>query len=100
MTALPLAVLLALVAGQLPTPPDVVKLPASNGEVRMSHPNHLARRETCKTCHGEGPVRPITLDKDSGHALCRGCHEAKGGPTRCSACHVGPWKVPPKEPAD
>jgi predicted CXXCH cytochrome family protein len=42
----------------------------------------------CDACHtGETPTL-LELDMNSGHTLCRGCHEEKGiGPTKCAGCH-------------
>jgi predicted CXXCH cytochrome family protein len=89
-----LAIVLALLARELAPPPGKVMFPATNGAVTFDHPAHLERRETCRTCHGDERIEKVLLDKERGHALCRGCHEARGGPTRCSACHVGPFRPP------
>lgn len=82
------ALLLAVLAGALPPPPGRVVFPARLGEVVFQHDRHLSRRETCRACHGAGPIGKVPLGKDAAHALCNGCHKEKGGPTACSACHA------------
>jgi predicted CXXCH cytochrome family protein len=88
LTGIVLASLVALSAGALPQPPTKVKYVASKGDVTFDHAAHVARRETCRTCHGEGPARKIELEKKSAHALCLGCHAQKrSGPRGCTECH-------------
>ncbi len=88
MTALVVA-LLALSPGALREPPARVKYPAeSKGEVTFDHAAHLARREKCRTCHGDGPVQKVEMDKKRAHSLCLGCHASKHkGPVACGGCH-------------
>lgn len=87
MPTLAAALLAAALAG-LPAPPAQVVFPARLGDVTFRHDLHLARRESCRACHGGGPVGPIARGKERAHALCTGCHQEKGGPTACSACHA------------
>jgi hypothetical protein len=87
MPSLVLAALAALAAAGLPPLPQQVIMPAKPGDVLFRHDLHVERREACKSCHGDGIFGKIELDKESGHALCTGCHKQKDGPTMCSTCH-------------
>lgn len=74
-------------AAKPPKVADVIVLEASQGKVSMHHLEH-ARKFPCATCHGEAAPGKIALDKETAHALCRDCHQAKGvGPTACPGCH-------------
>jgi hypothetical protein len=75
--------------GQAPAHgPETVVLIAKNGDITFSHARHAGMVE-CRTCHGEGVPGAIELDRDSGHQLCRGCHEEQGaGPVKCAECHA------------
>ncbi len=87
MTAF-VAVLLALAAG-MPEPPAQVKYAAEKGEVTFDHAAHLARREKCRTCHGDGAVKKIEMGKKKAHELCLGCHGVNHkGPIACTGCHA------------
>ena len=67
---------------------DEVVLKAKNGDVKFNHKKHSADPASCKTCHGEATPAKLTLDKDTAHKLCKGCHETKkAGPTKCGECH-------------
>lgn len=67
--------------------PDSVTLTAKNGNVTFNHKAHAAAGD-CKACHGDAAPGKLTLGKDKGHALCKGCHETKkAGPTKCGECH-------------
>jgi hypothetical protein len=58
--------------------------------VTLDHAAHLARKASCKTCHGPGPIQRIDhFEPKVAHDRCIGCHkqEAKG-PTGCRDCHV------------
>jgi hypothetical protein len=83
-------VLLALVAPAGATDaPKKVKYTLERGDVTFDHGAHTGRREKCKSCHPEGPVRKVELDKKSAHVLCIGCHlKLKSGPKACGECHV------------
>ena len=66
---------------------DTLILPASQGKVTLHHLGH-AQKFPCATCHGEATPGKLKLTKETAHALCRDCHQAKGaGPTGCSGCH-------------
>jgi hypothetical protein len=73
----------------LPPPPQKVTLENSYAPVIFSHAGHLARRTSCKACHGEGPVRKIgRFQPKVAHDLCRSCHvQVAKGPTACTGCH-------------
>jgi predicted CXXCH cytochrome family protein len=75
--------------GQAPAHgPETVVLTAKNGDITFSHARHAEMVE-CRICHGEGAPGAIDLDRDSGHQLCRGCHEEQGaGPVKCAECHA------------
>ncbi len=83
-------VLLALAPGALREPPTQVKYAAAaKGEVTFDHTAHLARREKCASCHGEGAVQKIEMGKARAHVLCIGCHGVKRkGPVGCTGCHL------------
>lgn len=83
------ATVIALAGVAMPEPPAQVKYVAERGDVTFDHAAHLARREACKTCHGDGPVRKLELGKQRAHALCVGCHAARrAGPKGCYDCHL------------
>ena len=83
------SIVIALVAGGMPEAPTKVKYTLDRGDVTFDHGAHTARREKCKTCHGDGAIRKIDLDKKSAHALCLGCHlKLRTGPKACGGCHV------------
>ena len=83
------ALVLALALAAAPTQPTQVKYSAQRGDVTFDHAAHVARRERCRTCHGEGPARKIELGKKKAHVLCVGCHAAgRAGPKACGDCHV------------
>ncbi|UFS72685.1 cytochrome C [Geomonas sp. RF6] len=66
---------------------DSYVYPAKNGNVAFNHKDHAAKVD-CKACHGAGAPGKIVIDKEKGHALCKGCHvEKKAGPTKCGECH-------------
>ncbi len=81
------------------TGPEVIKLPASMGEVTFQHKAHQDRVDDCTTCHHQGVEAGACRSchdgttapkaKDVFHKRCKGCHkENKSGPTKCSGCHV------------
>ena len=86
----PLAwILSALVAAGMPEAPKKVKYTLEKGDVTFDHAGHVSRREKCRSCHGDGPVRKIELVRKSAHLLCVGCHlRVKAGPKACTECHV------------
>ncbi len=72
----------------MPEPPTTVKYAAERGEVTFDHAAHLSRREKCRTCHGDGAVVKVEMNKQKAHELCLGCHGLKRkGPTGCTGCH-------------
>src|SRR5512133_2102318 len=73
----------------LPPAPQLVVLQTSYyGTITLDHPAHLARRISCKKCHGPGPVRKIEFTPRVAHERCVDCHRvAARGPTQCHGCH-------------
>jgi hypothetical protein len=66
---------------------DSYNYTAKNGNVAFDHKGHSAKLE-CKLCHGDAAPAKIAIDKDKGHALCKGCHaDKKAGPVKCGECH-------------
>jgi DnaJ-class molecular chaperone len=89
VTVFAASILVALAAAGMPEAPTRVKYTLEKGDVIFDHAGHVARRETCRTCHGEGAVRKIELDQKSAHVLCVGCHlKVKVGPKACGQCHI------------
>lgn len=88
MTALAAAIAAVALAAGMPEAPTRVRYTLDKGDVVFDHAAHVARRETCRSCHGEGPVRKVELDKKAAHVLCVGCHlSRKAGPKACTQCH-------------
>jgi predicted CXXCH cytochrome family protein len=66
---------------------DSRTLQSKTGDVTFNHKIH-GETAGCKACHTEETPAKLTLNKDSAHKLCKGCHETKGkGPTKCLDCH-------------
>lgn len=66
---------------------DTVTYEAKNGKVTFDHKGH-GEKLGCEACH-EGTPAAIAVDKAAAHgAVCKDCHKAKGGPTKCKECHV------------
>ena len=80
----------ATVVMALAAPPTIVVRDTHYyGKVTIDHARHLARRASCKTCHGPGPVSKIAFTPKLAHGRCVGCHQEQAkGPTRCQDCHV------------
>jgi predicted CXXCH cytochrome family protein len=83
-----IALLLAAALAALSTPPTQVKYVVDKGDVTFDHAAHVGRRETCRTCHGDGPAQKVALGKDRAHVLCVGCHASRTGPKACGGCHI------------
>jgi hypothetical protein len=88
-----------LILQALPPAPEIVTLQTSYfGTVTVDHRAHLARRITCKACHGPERVGKIEFTPRVAHERCAGCHRAEArGPTDCKGCHVKP--APSEPPA-
>jgi hypothetical protein len=86
------AALLAIGLTELPPAPGKVELrTASFGTVAFDHPAHLARKISCATCHGRGPVSKPQFTPKLAHAACLGCHkQIAKGPRNCRECHEVP----------
>lgn len=67
---------------------DMVTMEAKNGNVTFNHKAHSESMD-CQSCHKDQDTpSKLELDKDAAHALCKGCHQEKGGgPTKCGECH-------------
>ncbi len=83
-----IALALSFALAAMPTPPEKVKYAAEKGDVTFDHAAHVARRQACRTCHGDGPAQKVELGKKKAHALCLGCHAiGRAGPKACTECH-------------
>jgi hypothetical protein len=72
-----------------PAPTTVVRQTRYYGTVTIDHRAHLARRASCKTCHGPGVVSKLVFTPKVAHGRCIGCHQEQAkGPTKCAGCHV------------
>jgi len=77
--------------------PATVKLDAKMGTVTLDHTKHSGMTD-CKTCHHKGVEagkcsachdgKAAPKAKDAFHKVCKDCHKAKNGPTKCKECHV------------
>ncbi|WP_248353831.1 cytochrome c3 family protein [Anaeromyxobacter oryzae] len=83
--------------GVLPPPPTiVVRQTHYYGTITIDHRAHLARRISCKLCHGPKPVGKIGFTPRVAHERCVGCHQTiVKGPTKCQGCHVKSATPPP-----
>lgn len=50
------------------------------------HAKHQEKQE-CDKCHKDPNYTKGAWTKDSGHALCKNCHQANGADTKCATCH-------------
>jgi len=65
---------------------DTVTYDGKQGKVTFTHKGHSDKMK-CDACHQGTPAK-IAVTKDSAHgAVCKDCHKAKGGPTKCGDCH-------------
>ena len=65
---------------------DSVTYENKQGKVVFNHKGHSDKMK-CDACHQGTPAK-IAVTKDSAHgAVCKDCHKAKGGPTKCGDCH-------------
>ena len=65
---------------------DVVTIENKKGNVTFNHKAH-GEKLGCKACH-EGAPAKIAVDKKGAHkAVCKDCHKAQSGPTKCNDCH-------------
>lgn len=86
MKKLLIATLLVAFAATSALAADSVVLEAKNGNVTFNHKAH-ADKLGCDACHQGEPAK-IEVTKDTAHkAVCKDCHAAKGGPTKCGDCH-------------
>lgn len=81
-----------------PEPPELLRLPAPDGEVVFPHRAHTDDFGVeCKVCHHELNARPLNTPHE-GYLSdveidCQGCHGGQAGTDRpvlaCSRCHQG-----------
>ncbi|TLM68113.1 MAG: cytochrome C [Deltaproteobacteria bacterium] len=65
---------------------DSVSYDNKQGKVTFNHKAH-GEKLKCDACHQGKPAK-IEVNKDAAHgAVCKDCHKAKGGPTKCGDCH-------------
>jgi hypothetical protein len=69
-----------------PMAPETITLENKKGKITLPHRRH-STTFACGQCHGDTTPGPFALGQEKGHALCKGCHQAKGGPTACNGCH-------------
>ncbi len=75
-----------MAAATLAVAADVVTYENKQGKVTFNHKAH-ADKMKCDACHQGAPAK-IAVSKDTAHkAVCKECHAAKGGPTKCNECH-------------
>lgn len=86
MKKLIVAVMLVAFTFTLAYAADSVTYENSKGTVTFNHKAHSDKMD-CAKCH-EGTPAKITVDKNAAHgAVCKDCHKAEGGPTKCNDCH-------------
>ena len=79
--------------------PVEVVFETSKGNVTYKHAEHTKRGAECQACHHQGVLSgtcrrchdgkgDAPAFKQAAHKLCKGCHQASGGPTKCGGCHV------------
>jgi hypothetical protein len=93
------AEVLEVATAGLPAPPELAVIQTQTyGTITLDHRAHLARKTSCRTCHGPGPVAKLgRLPARVAHDRCVTCHRAaENAPTACRDCHVKP--APPSEP--
>ncbi len=66
--------------------PESLLIENKKGDVTLPHAEH-GKLYGCAACHEDTPPGPFELEKDTAHAMCKGCHKEQGGPTKCSGCH-------------
>ena len=79
--------LLAFVGVNIAIAADTVTYENKKGTVTFNHKAHGEKLGDCAKCH-EGTPAKIAVSKDVAHKeLCKDCHKAMGGPTKCNDCH-------------
>ena len=86
----------------LPPAPQVVTLQTGYyGTMSIDHRAPLARKISCKMCHGPGQVGKIAFTPRIAHDRCVECHRVEArGPTACNGCHVKPPLRPASSASD
>ncbi len=80
--------------------PEVIKIPATLGEITFNHIAHQEKVNECSDCHHKGQEygkctgchgfadkKDFPGRKKAFHAQCKGCHQKTSGPTSCKGCH-------------
>ncbi len=79
--------------------PAEIKFEAKMGAVTFDHVGHQGAVADCATCHHKGLEAGTCTSchgvdaaapkvKKAFHKLCKDCHKAQSGPTKCKECHV------------
>ncbi|MCP4444676.1 MAG: cytochrome c3 family protein [Myxococcales bacterium] len=64
-----------------------VLLPIPN--LKFSHQGHLARGDSCETCHGDfSAVEEASAEHLPSMRTCQGCHDGKKANDVCTTCHL------------
>ena len=83
-----LLMILAFAAATVAVAADSVTYENKQGKVVFNHKAHADKLKDCTVCHGKEKPAKIAVNKDVAHkAVCKDCHAAKGGPTKCGDCH-------------
>lgn len=81
-----LLMILAFAAAGVAIAADTYTYEGKQGKVTFNHKGHSDKMK-CADCHQGTPAK-IEVTKDAAHkAVCKDCHAAKGGPTKCGDCH-------------
>jgi hypothetical protein len=94
------AEVLEVASAGLPPPPELAVIQTQTfGTITLDHRAHLARKTSCRTCHGPGPVGKLgRLPARVAHDRCVTCHRvAENAPTACRDCHVKAAPAPEPE---
>lgn len=81
--------------------PEVMKIPATLGEIIFDHAAHVEKVAECVECHHKGTAdgkctnchkfsseNGVPLRKMAFHDQCKNCHAKTAGPTNCKGCHA------------
>ncbi|MCD6526920.1 MAG: cytochrome c3 family protein [Desulfuromonas sp.] len=94
MKKLIVALMLVAFAASISFAADVVTYcpDAKKGAVTFDHKAHSEFVDGgCKNaaCHGDAAPAKIAIDKKTAHGkMCKVCHKATNGPTKCGGCHI------------
>ena len=79
-----------VVAEDMDKGPAEITLMTAKAKKPVKFPHHAHQeRMKCDDCHkSEHFMKNNEWTKDAGHALCKDCHKANNGPTKCNDCHI------------